>query len=130
MHRLVVSVIRVLAIHSLGWWQDTAHIILQVADGVFPCGSFYKTTLTMISRLKGVAAHCTIRFYGLQRCLGSERLDAFTVNIHAGGSYSIQKTYAESDDRYRIRYGGVDAEVFLQTLFSYYAGGREPPLLT
>ena len=72
MHRLVVSVIRVLAIHSLGWWQDTAHIILQVADGVFPCGSFYKTTLTMISRLKGVAAHCTIRFYGLQRCLGSE----------------------------------------------------------
>ena len=107
MHRLVVSVILLLAIHSLGWWQDTAHIILQLADGVFPYGSFYKTTLTMIPRLEGVAAHCTIRFYGLQRCLGSERLDAFTVNIHAGGTYSIQKTYAESGDRYRIRYGGV-----------------------
>ena len=121
MHRLAAVFILVVALHSPVWAQSDFHIISQVADGVFPDGTSYKTTFIIIPWFDAASPTCNIRFYGIQVHLGSETANSFTVNLPAGGSYYIQQTIADQELDTGYATVACDDDVFVQTFYSYYS---------
>ena len=121
MHRLAAVFILVVALHSPVWAQSDFHIISQVADGVFPDGTSYKTTFVIIPWFDTASPTCNIRFYGIQVHLGSETANSFTVNSPAGGSYYIQQTIADQELDTGYATVACDDDVFVQAFYSYYS---------
>ena len=103
MHRLAAVFILVVALHSPVWAQSDFHIISQVADGVFPDGTSYKTTFIIIPWFDAASPTCNIRFYGIQVHLGSETANSFTVNSTGWWKLLHSTDHRRPGTRYRIR---------------------------
>src|SRR5262245_20207895 len=86
MHRIFFVLLTLMLFAAQVSGQNKTSIFPQIADGVFPGGSFYKTTF-MVLPFENSAATCTLRLQGLGVNMGQGRSSLFTINVAQGSSF-------------------------------------------
>src|SRR4051812_5491512 len=102
--------------------QDTFHVFPQIADGVAPDGSYYKSTVRVLPWFDSDAPSCTFRIYGTTVTLNNATSDTFNLNIPANGYYTATTAANQS---LRTGYATLTCSkfVFAEILYSFYAPG-------
>ena len=119
MHRIFFVLLTLMLFAAQVSGQNKTSVFPQIADGVFPGGSFYKTTF-MVLPFENSTATCTLQLQGLGVNLGQGRSSLFTINV-AQGSYFVGTTAADQSMATGYAVLTCSDYVFAQALYSSYA---------
>ena len=93
-------------------------IFPQVADGAFPDGAFYRTTISL-TRKGSRDTTCSLTLYGMDANLGNGRASAFTLTVPADGFVSA-RTAGDGPIQTGYATVGCDEEIYGQLTYAYY----------
>ena len=105
-----------------------SRVTLQVADGSFSDGTFFRTTISLASERSSVV-NCHLILYGMDADFGAGRESSFPMTVPAYGVMSVRTTGA---GRLQSGYAtvGCDRSISGQLTYATYdASGNEPLLL-
>lgn len=103
---------------------DDFFIFPQVADGVFPDGQSYRSTLMIQNAFSSSAITCTFQLYGMTTRIGNATGSSFPLTIPADGWLQVQTLGAQS---FQQGYGTLTCSsfVYATVLYSYFIGGQK-----
>jgi hypothetical protein len=101
--------------------QSTSATFPQFADGKFPDGSYYRSTVMFTSGSENDTAFCIFRLYGMTATLGPVTGDTFPLLIPTPGGFFSNRT--NGTQALQTGYATLDCDkaVFSQVLYAYYA---------
>ncbi len=105
--------------------QDTFTVLPQIADGYFPDGSYYRSTIMITPWFVSDAPQCSLRFYGLNLEIeGTGPVANTSISVPTGGM-SVLRTTGRSS--YQGGYGTLTCTqyVFANVLFALYAPNNQ-----
>lgn len=125
MRTTVLIFILLVLFSANGYAQETFHVFPQIADGVFPDGTYYRSTLMITPWFSSDAPVCSFRLYGMNTTLDSGTGSVFSITIPAGSFYA-GRTAANQGFASGYATLTCDKYTFAQVLYSFYAanGGK------
>jgi hypothetical protein len=119
-HRIAIFFL-LLSISQLLSAQSAFHVFPQIADGRFPDGSAYRSTVMILPSFEGDAPQCTLTLYGTSVAFpGGGSASSFAISVPAGQAAVMQTTGAQS---YQGGYGTLSCStnVTASVLYTFYA---------
>ena len=105
--------------------QDTFHVFPQFADGGFPDGTHYKSTLMIRNAFSSTAADCTFRLYGLSATMGAAvgPFSIFSVTVPQGHGWLHARSTAGQAFKSGYATLTCSSYVYANVLYSLYLPG-------
>ena len=91
MKRCIACCLLILGLQTMSYAQSRTHVFRHIADGFFPSGWYYTSTIAASPWISFGGATCAVSRYGLEANFGSERASSFTFHMPEDG-YWIEST--------------------------------------
>lgn len=120
-NRLILSSIFLVVFSASAFAQEKLFVFPQFADGRFPDGTYYRSTLVLQAWLSSFPAPaCTLRLNGMRADFGSVSGNLFTMTVPKDGWFQVKTTGAQP-----FQSGAAvltcSEYVFASVLFSFYS---------